>query len=69
MTWQTIDTCTAKPGEPVLVWDGSEITVAHRSRGNNPTWFVHDSYGFNEDGEIPYVTHWMPLPEPPHASS
>ena len=66
MTWNT-DLSLVAPQEPVLVWDGTHITVAHKSE-HSGRWFVHESYGFNEDGEIYNVTHWMPLPEPPHGS-
>lgn len=45
---------------PVLVWDGEYQTVAHFSGLHLNCW-VHNSYGFNEDGEILNVTHWKEL--------
>lgn len=72
MEWQPIETSPIGEDHPVLVWDGSFITVAHRvvHKDGDPRrcydcWYVHNSYGFNEDGCIYGVTHWMPLPAPP----
>lgn len=62
MTWQPIESAPRGEGSPVLVWDGAYRTVAHFVYGG---WYVHNSYGFNEDGQIYDVTHWMPLPKPP----
>ena len=61
--WQPIE--SAPLDEPVLVWDG-QVTVAkqtHYKHGNR--WWVWDTYGFCEDGEIYEPSHWMPLPSPP----
>ncbi len=63
MNWQPIKTAPRSPSVPVLVWDGEYMTVAIPF--GNKNWLVYNSYGFNEDGEIYDVTHWMPLPEPP----
>jgi hypothetical protein len=72
MNWQPIETCPKPPktGEysiPFLVWDGDNIVVAtcFSYTNTHKLFCVADSYGFNEDGEIPNPTHWMPLPEPP----
>lgn len=62
MSWRDIKSAPKVADMPILVWDGAFITVAHWSNGR---WWVHNSYGFNEDGEITHVTHWMPLPLPP----
>lgn len=62
-SWQPISTAPRDSAIEILVWDGKSICVA-RPFGKN-SWMIADSYGFNEDGEIPHVTHWLPLPEPP----
>lgn len=73
MTWQPIETCP-KPSDnksdsvPFMVWDGDWMTIVHcteYSPGSIRFW-VNNSYGFNEDGEVPRPTHWMQLPEPPN---
>lgn len=66
MSWQPIDTC---PNDTdVIVWDdySKQCVVAQRSKISG-CFFVADSYGFNEDGEIPSkdVTAWMPVPAGP----
>lgn len=73
--WQPIETAPtnkSRSGEaerPVLVWDGQWITVAHGTwYADRLVWMVHNSYGFNEDGQIYDITHWMPLPDPPETS-
>lgn len=56
---------------PVLVWvDGYEIAVAYCTIYNNydpphRCWWINNSHGFNEDGQIYDVTHWVELPEGP----
>jgi len=63
--WQPIETAP-KDGTPIVVWDRylQEPVIAHWSYS---LWGIHNSYGFNEDGEIPGedVSHWMPLPPAP----
>ena len=67
MTWQPIETFE-KPKErsdespAVLIWDGERCAVANFQYDS---WWIDESYGYNEGGEIYHVTHWMPLPEPP----
>lgn len=65
--WEPIETAPIGEDNPVLVWDGVWITVAHCTeyRPGERTWWVHESYGFSEDGQISNPTHWMHLPEPP----
>lgn len=56
MTWQPIE--TAPKNIPILLWDSvQQMCVVANNHYN--TWFVNDTYGFCEDGEIPshYVTH------------
>lgn len=62
MEWKPIAEFGGLTEMAYLVWDGAYITVASL-HGNK--WFVHNSYGFNEDGEIYDITHWMELPNPP----
>lgn len=66
--WRPIE--TARNDTPVLVFNGSDIAVGirHKYPTGVGAWFIANSFGFNEDGEIPDVTHWMPLPEPPEGS-
>lgn len=56
-----------KDSGAVLVWDGNNIAVSHCTfyNGGSVTWWIDDSYGYNEDGEIYGVTHFKPLPTPP----
>lgn len=62
--WQLVTKDSPPDDEqPVMVWDGTDQTVGERIRGG--MWFVFNSYGYNEDGEIPGVTHWKPLDPPP----
>lgn len=71
--WQSIETAPINKtigvqSEPFLIWDGASIAVAHSVRYNHTgriCFWIDNSYGFNEDGEIMGATHWMPLPEPP----
>lgn len=60
--WRT-DLENAGIDNPVLVWDGEWQSVA--SQTPQGKWFIHNSYGFNEDGQIYDVTHWKPLDPPP----
>jgi hypothetical protein len=61
MEWQPIE--TAPRDMPVLIWD-DQCVVAGCSKLTG-AWFVADTYGFCEDGQIYNPTHWMPLPPPP----
>lgn len=51
----------------VLVWADGEVAVAHKTLYANGTscWWIDNSHGYNEDGEIYFVTHWTELPEGP----
>lgn len=60
--WQSVETAPIE--KAVLVWDGSGITVGRQYETGS--WFVDNSHGFNEDGQIFDVTHWMPLPDSPN---
>lgn len=68
--WRHIGTAP-EPSTAVLVWDNrrKQCVVArqyHEAYGES-WWMVEDSYGFNEDGEIPAedITHWAALPNGP----
>lgn len=52
---------------PVLICtDNGTQAVAHKIKyKHRAAWWIDNSFGFNEDGEIYNVTHWMPLPERP----
>ena len=66
-TWQPI--ATAPRDRAILLWDNHfQQCVVARAYGPHH-WFIEESYGPNDDGEIPIkdATHWMPLPEPPDA--
>lgn len=70
--WQPIETAPrgaiGKESPAMLVWDGHKPAVAHNIQykfGKRLYWWVHDSYGYNEDGEIMNPTHWMELPAGP----
>jgi hypothetical protein len=59
---------TAPIETPVLVWDGATIAVGRLKTyktGRMRVWWIDESFGFNEDGEIVGVTHWTELPLPP----
>ena len=60
--WQPIETAPG-PDVPVLVWDG-KCTVGRKT--THGSWFVDDTYGFCEDGQIYDPTHWQPLPAGPN---
>jgi hypothetical protein len=50
----------------VLIYNGIDIAVGiKRIYPHSRSWFIAESFGFNEDGEIYNVTHWQPLPDPP----
>ena len=62
--WQPIETAP-EDWLPVLVavcppLSRNEVHVAYLSRGE---WTVLDEQGNHAD----FITHWMPLPEPPEA--
>lgn len=57
-SWMPIETAPA--GQMVLLWDGSSIYMAERSRFYEGLWDDGD-YNSKMDG----FTHWMPLPYPP----
>jgi len=61
--WISAEEKLPEIGSPVLIFDGDEIAVAHLNEYNY--WFVHQSYGINEDGQIPKVYFWMYLPSKP----
>ena len=61
--WQPIDTAPRGEDIPIMVWDGKQCAIV--TRLGDSGWIIADSYGFNEDGEVFDVTHWMPLPEGP----
>jgi hypothetical protein len=52
----------APENTPVLVYNGEHMAVGRLMRH---WWWIDESFGFNEDGEIPNVTHYMDLPAPP----
>lgn len=73
--WQQIDTAP-KDGTRIDLW--LTVTASPRSFGISDAWRVIDCYWHwtkegwyhlheGEEKELygPYVTHWMPLPEPP----
>jgi hypothetical protein len=65
--WQPIETAPANADTvPVILWDALAMmcVVALRHK-NGREWYVADTYGFAEDGEITGATHWMPQPLPP----
>ena len=49
--------------KPVLIYDGEGIAVARIDK--NGYWWINESYGFNEDGQILGVEYWMVLPGKP----
>lgn len=61
--WQSEKTNPAKLDIPLLVWDGSQQAVGRKV--TNSCWFVDNTYGYCEDGEIVGVTHWQELSSPP----
>ena len=61
--WIDIREETPEFETPVLVFDGDGIAVARLS--DDGSWCIHESYGFNEDGQIPNVYFWMSLPSKP----
>ena len=65
--WQPVE--TAPEGKAVLVFiPGHEPIMAvgrMEQWVTRKVWVIDESFGFNEDGEITDITHWMPLPEPP----
>jgi hypothetical protein len=65
MNWQPIETLNPVDNMVVYLWDkeNEAPVVAIYDLGS---WWVNNSYGCNEDGEIPicYISHWAPI-EPP----
>jgi hypothetical protein len=59
--WQPIETAP-RDGTAILGYCDQGPVVIRNSYGS---WIVENSHGYNEDGEVYDVTHWMPLPEPP----
>lgn len=58
---------TAPLDKAVLIWAEDEVAVAHKTLYNTGdiSWWIDNSHGYNEDGEIYGVTHWAELPEGP----
>jgi hypothetical protein len=67
-TWINCKNELPQRDKPVLIYDGDGIAVARLS-ATNGGWWIYESYGYNEDGEIPKVYFWMPLPEKPELQS
>lgn len=65
--WQPIETAPENSDSvPVLLWDARlRQCVVGRRFAYPKGWIVDNSYGWNEDGQIDDVTHWMPTPPPP----
>ncbi len=69
MEWQPIETASSQ--KDVLVWDGENISIAHRSDLFGDWYAVADGKtiweGHRDRGGLMEVspTHWMPLPDPP----
>ncbi len=66
--WQPTE--TAPSDILLLVWDGSDISVAHKSNLlGSPIWFAEAGGGLVYDNARDLmalgVSHWLPLPEPP----
>lgn len=68
MDWQPIE--TAPLDVPILGFcpSGPAVIEGHDYQGGTISWWVENSHGFNEDGQVLDVTHWMPLPDPPKES-
>lgn len=64
--WMLADCAPLDTAVIVFTIEGDKIAVGRKDRYG--AWFIDESFGFNEDGQIYGVTHWMPLPEPPNAS-
>lgn len=47
---------TGEPKRIILLYENECICIG---------WYIHNSRYVNEHGDIPNVTHWMPLPDPP----
>lgn len=63
--WKPIETAPEETAVLVYVTEGV-MAVGRRSvYSDRSTWWLDNSFGYNEDGEIYGPTHWMPLPEPP----
>jgi len=67
--WKPIETFNGLDETAYLLWDKSNDSpvVARRvtnHRGNR--WYVYDSYGHNEDGEIyaTWISHWAVIEGP-----
>ncbi len=65
----TKDSYTDTDSCDVLATDGSEIMIAYYTR-----WIAHDiiekqTWHDLEDNELEIITHWMPLPELPFATT
>lgn len=67
--WLPIESAPTDDGVVVLLWDRcfEQPVVGTLSRGK---WWVENTYGFCEDGEIPRydISHWMPAPQSPTKS-
>lgn len=70
--WQTIETAP-KDGDPIMVSDGEMVECAAwvngrwvASTGMTTVWEGDGERGGLMDSNIE-PTHWMSLPEPPHA--
>ena len=69
MIWRKVE--DAPLDKAVLVWNGHTIAVGRQReyRQGRRCWFIDESFGFNEDGQILDVSHWMDLPSPPNGRS
>lgn len=64
--WYPIEHFTGQDYTPYLIWDKAAKQAAVALRQRSGAWFIHDSYGFNEDGEIPRsdISHWAEIKDP-----
>lgn len=62
MSWIKCSERMPDDGIDVLLWYGEGIA----NIGNWSGGYWYTRWGYWEDGDPPDVTHWQPLPEPPH---
>lgn len=70
MKWISVKDKKPKKDQRVLVYDRlhNEITIGEPPIGNDDFWWVaegFDPYNRYPIKTSPYITFWMPLPEPP----
>jgi hypothetical protein len=72
MEWIEVEKELPKTNKPVLTWQFNEFhpecEISVKFHTGDKWIDVTDMDEVEPSGEYPYITHWIPLPEPPKPS-